>query len=375
MVFVRKRGLRHFVLCAIVLMIFAQTFRKILSDFTESKTQNFQNDGEYVPKITVWALLCFFSWVVTKKRCSENLWGVSTWSNPCFLFKCRVTFWLRQFSKATFGTLALYILRLRCLAISNTYINSFCFLSKTETFRNDVEYVPKMTFWALLGLILLLWVKNLFWEKSEISLHETIRVFGLNAESRFGCSSYRRLRLVLSLFTSCVWDVLGFRILIQTAFVSWAKQKPPKKTLITFQKVLFELCSAWFFGCKQKKLYWELAEISLHETIPVFCSNAESRFGCANFVRTLRLVIWLFTSCVWDVLRYRILTKTAFEFFGNVVSVVLYFVPLFWWFSHKPSEKYWAISPKAKHKISKKTLSTFQKCLFERCSAFFFGFI
>ena len=96
------------------------------------------------------------------------------------------------------------------------------------------------------------------------------------------------------------------------------------------------------------------------ETIRVSCSNAESRFGCASF-RTLRLVLWLFTSCVWDVLRYRILKKTAFDFFGNVVSVVLYCVQLFWWFSHKPSEKYWPISPKAKHKISKKTLSTFQK--------------
>ena len=95
-------------------------------------------------------------------------------------------------------------------------------------------------------------------------------------------------------------------------------------------------------------------------------------FACASFWR-LRLVRWLFTSCVWDVLRYRILIKTAFDSFGNVVVVVLYCVHLFWWFSHKPSEKYWPISPKAKHQVSKKTLSTFQKCLFERCSAFFFG--
>ena len=41
---------------------------------------------------------------------------------------------------------------------------------------------------------------------------------------------------------------------------------------------------------------------------------------------------------VSDVLRYRILKKTAFDFFGNVVSVVLYCVQLFWWFSHKPSK-------------------------------------
>ena len=45
-----------------------------------------------------------------------------------------------------------------------------------------------------------------------------------------------------------------------------------------------------------------------------FCSNAESRFGYAR-LRRLRLVLWLFTSCVWDVLRYRLLIKTAFDFF------------------------------------------------------------
>ena len=53
-----------------------------------------------------------------------------------------------------------------------------------------------------------------------------------------------------------------------------------------------------------------------------------------------------------------------------MVSVVLYCVQVFWWISHKPSEKYWAISPTAKHKTSKKTLSTFQNWLFEGCSAF-----
>ena len=82
---------------------------------------------------------------------------------------------------------------------------------------------------------------------------------------------------------------------------------------------------------------------------------------------------WLFTSCVWDVLRYRILIKTAFDFFGNVVFVVLDCVQLFWWFSYKSSEKFWAISPKGKHNLSKTTLSTFQNCPFELCSAFFCG--
>ena len=95
-----------------------------------------------------------FSLVVTKKYDLRTSWGVSTRNNTCFLFKCRVTFWLRYFSpNATFGTLALYILRLRCLGISNTYKNSFSFLCKTATFQNDVVYVPQMSLWALLGWI------------------------------------------------------------------------------------------------------------------------------------------------------------------------------------------------------------------------------
>ena len=181
--------------------------------------------------------------------CNKNMfWGLSTWNNTCFLFKCRVTFWLRYFSNATFGTLALYILRLRCLVISNTYKNSFSFLSKSETFQNDVEYVPKMSVWALLSLFLWWSLKKLFWELPQISLLGNIRVFCSNAESRFGSARLRRLRLVLWLCTSCVWDALWYRKLIKTAFLSWAKVKLSKTTLSTFQKCLFELCWACFFG-------------------------------------------------------------------------------------------------------------------------------
>ena len=56
-----------------------------------------------------------------------------------------------------------------------------------------------------------------------------------------------------------------------------------------------------------------------------------------------------------------------------MVCIVLFCVQLFWWFLHKPCETYWAISLKAKQKSSKKTLSTFQKYVLERCSAFFFS--
>ena len=114
-----------------------------------------------------------FSLVVNKKLVLRNSWDLSTRDNTCSLFKCRVTFWLRYFSNAMFGTLALYILRLRCLAIPNTWKKTaFDFFRKrglrrfglcaivlmicvqtvrkimgdlterkTQTLKNDVEYV------------------------------------------------------------------------------------------------------------------------------------------------------------------------------------------------------------------------------------------
>ena len=177
-----------------------------------------------------------FSLVVTEEKCFENFLRSLYMKQYVFLFKCRVTFRLRYLPpNATFGTLALYILRLRCFGISNTYKNSFCLLSKTETFQNDVEYVSKMSIWALVGLILWLYIEKLFWELAEISLHETISVFWSNAESRFGCAiCLRTRRSVLWLFTSCVWDVVGYRLVKKTVFVSWAKQKLSKTTLSKF---------------------------------------------------------------------------------------------------------------------------------------------
>ena len=133
------------------------------------------------------------SLVVNKKAVLRTCWDLSTWNNTCFLFKCRVKFGLRYFSNATFGTLALHILRLRCLAIPNTYINSICFFwkrglrrfvlrafvlmvfpqtfrkilgdfteRKTQNFQKDVEYVPKMSFWALLCFFSVLTKENCF---------------------------------------------------------------------------------------------------------------------------------------------------------------------------------------------------------------------
>ena len=132
-----------------------------------------------------------------------------------------------------------------------------------------------------------------------------------------------------------------------------AKHKISEKTLSTFQKCLFEQVSAFFFGCNQRKLFWELPQISLLGTIRVFCSNAESRFGWASF-RWLRLVLLVFFISRLRCLGISNSYKNSFWFFGNVVSVVLYSVQLLWWFSHKPSEKFWAISPKTNAKIPKR---------------------
>ena len=151
-----------------------------------------------------------------------------------------------------------------------------------------------------------------------------------------------------------------------------AKHKISKRRWVRSKNVFLSAALLFSLVVTKENCFENFLRSLYVEQYVFFCSNAKSRFSRTSF-RTLCSVLWLFTSCVWDVLRYRILIKTAFDFFGNVISFVLYCMQLFWCFSHKPSEKYWAIPPKAKHKISKKTLSTFQKCLLELCFAFFFG--
>ena len=109
-----------------------------------------------------------------------------------------------------------------------------------------------------------------------------------NAESRFGCTRLRRLRLVLWFFTSCVWDVLWYRILIKTAFVSWAKNKLATTTLSTFRKCPFELCCACFFSCN-KKICFEKFFRSLYLKQYVFFVQMQSHIRASLVVE----------SCVW----------------------------------------------------------------------------
>ena len=153
--FFRKRSLRRSdkIVC-ICIDDFCTNLPKNNGRFHRKQNTKFPKGGWVRSKNFFLSAALLFSLVVTKKYVLRFSWGLSTWNNTCFLFKCRVTFRLGQFSKARFGTLALYILRLRCLLISNTYKNRSCFLSKTETFQSDVEYVPKMSFCALVGLLL-----------------------------------------------------------------------------------------------------------------------------------------------------------------------------------------------------------------------------
>ena len=178
---------------------------------------------------------------------------------------------------ATFGTFALYILRLRCLAIQNTW-------KKTAfDFFGNVVFV-------VLDCVQLFW-----WFSSKRS--QNIGRFHRKENTNFP-----KRRLVRSKF------------------------------VLSSSALLFSLV-VWKKNCSEKLLR------SLYlGTLRDFHSNAESHFGCARF-RRLRLVLWLFTSCVWDVLRYRILRKKQLLiFFGNVVFVVLGCVQLFWWFSSKRSQ-------------------------------------
>ena len=208
-------------------------------------------------------------------------WGLSTWNNTCFLFKCRVKFRLRQFSKARCGT--------------------FGSLHPAFEISCVIEY---------------LWKQLLFLEQNR---------------------NFPKRRLVRS----------------RNVSLSSARLD----SLVVNKKSALRTC-------------WDL-----------------STWNNTCFLFKCRVTFWLryfsnatFGTLALYILRLRCLAirklreKIAFDFLGNVVFVVLYCLQLFWWFSYKPSEKYCAISPKGKHQLSKMTLSTFQKCLFELGFAFFFGF-
>ena len=164
---------------------FPTNFPKNIGRFHQKENTNFPKRRWVRSKNVCLSSALLFSLVVTTKIVLRTPSDLFTWNNTCSLLKCRVTFWLRYISNTTFGTLALYILRLRCLGIPNTYKNSFWFFRKrglrrfvlyaivlmifvqtfrkimgylterkTPTFQNDVAYVPKRSAWALLCFFL-----------------------------------------------------------------------------------------------------------------------------------------------------------------------------------------------------------------------------
>ena len=114
----------------------------------------------------------------------------------------------------------------------------------------------------------------------------------------------------------------------------------PKRRWVRY-KNMFLSAAPLFSLVVTKEICFENILRSLYLEQYVFFVQMQSRSGCVSF-RRLGSVLWLFTSCHWDVLWYRILKKTA------LVS--------------------WA-----KQKLSKTSLSTFHNRPFELWWAFCFG--
>ena len=114
-------------------------------------------------------------------------------------------------------------------------------------------------------------------------------------------------------------------------------------------------------------MFCELPEVSLLGTIRVFCSNAESRLGCAG-CRKLRLIMG-FKSCIWDI-HYQLLKKHFFVFWKRGLrrfGLYTFFLKL----SVQIFEKCRPMSPKPIKIPLKMTLREAQSLRFELCFACF----
>ena len=138
---------------------FRTNLPKNIGQFHRKKNTKFPKWRRVRSKNVCLSSALLFSLDLTKKYVLITSWGLSTWNNTCCLFKCRVAFRLRQFSKARFGTLALYILRLRCLVISNTYKNS-SFLEQNRNFPKRRWVRSKNVFLSSGGLVALVVTKK-----------------------------------------------------------------------------------------------------------------------------------------------------------------------------------------------------------------------
>ena len=202
--------------------------------------------------------------MVAKKSVLKTSSDLSAWNNACFFIKCRVTFGLRWCRK----------------------------------------------------LRLIMGFKSCIWDIQYQLLKKQFFIFRKRGLRRFGLCTFL-LKVSVQIFEKC------------RPMSPKPDKMPLKMTLRAAQSRRFELCLACFSSGDWKRCSEKFDRLMFVNTY--FCSTAVLGFACASFWR-LRLVLWFFTSCVWGVLRYRILIKTAFDFFGNVVFVVLYCMHLFWWF-------------------------------------------
>ena len=124
----------------------------------------------------------------------------------------------------------------------------------------------------------------------------------------------------------------------------------------------------WFLF---KKLLWEVREINLCDILTIFLRMQSQVLP----VLVIEGDVWYFRSLHPP---FEISSDTEHLYkqllvFGNVIFVVFECLQWSWWFSYNLLKDYRATSPKRKQKFSKTVLSTFQKTLFELCSAGFFG--
>ena len=140
----------------------------------------------------------------------------------------------------------------------------------------------------------------------------------------------------------------------------------PKRRCVRSKNVCL-ISALLFLWLELKNLFREVPQISLLETIRVFCSNAESRLGCAG-CRKLRLLMGI-KSWIWD-MQYQVLKKQFFIFwkrglhsFGLCTFFLKVSVQIF--------EKCRPMSPKPNNIPLKMTLRAAQSLRFQLCLACF----
>ena len=118
-------------------------------------------------------------------------------------------------------------------------------------------------------------------------------------------SSFRRLRLVFWPFTSCIWDVLWYRILKKQIVFLEQNRNFPKRHWVR-SKIVFLSSGGLVSLVLTIKTCFENFLRSRYLKQYVFFVQMQSRLGCVG-CRKLRLIMG-FKSCIWDI-QYQLLKK------------------------------------------------------------------